>query len=148
MNSATSRPRSPTSEITLTCAEVDRAIKIRLTVAGVFWDGGNELRQLVSSLRLEDRVELRDRKFSHAALRAAWPAQQPGSALPRGLGKGCIHDLDQAVVALHTLILPDSSPPHGKRRYPARQHAQSAEHKCPARGYEYVKPAYQRQYAG
>lgn len=41
-------------------AEVDRALRIRLTVAGVFWDGGEELRRLVTSLRLEDRVELRD----------------------------------------------------------------------------------------
>jgi glycosyltransferase involved in cell wall biosynthesis len=41
-------------------AQVDRGIRVRLTVAGVFWDGGAELRQLVSDLGLEDRVELRD----------------------------------------------------------------------------------------
>jgi glycosyltransferase involved in cell wall biosynthesis len=34
--------------------------RVRLTVAGVFWDGGEELRRRVSALGLQDRVELRD----------------------------------------------------------------------------------------
>ncbi len=33
---------------------------VRLTVAGVFWDGGAALRQRVAELGIEDRVELRD----------------------------------------------------------------------------------------
>ncbi len=41
-------------------ARVPREIRIRLVVAGVFWDGGEELRRLVHELRLQDRVELRD----------------------------------------------------------------------------------------
>jgi glycosyltransferase involved in cell wall biosynthesis len=41
-------------------AAVDRGLRVRLTVAGVFWDGGAELRQLVADLDLQDRVELRD----------------------------------------------------------------------------------------
>ncbi len=41
-------------------ASVDRGLRVRLTVAGAFWDGGAELRQLVAELGLEDRVELRD----------------------------------------------------------------------------------------
>jgi glycosyltransferase involved in cell wall biosynthesis len=41
-------------------AELDRDLKVRLTIAGVFWDGGTELRRLVTELGLEDRVELRD----------------------------------------------------------------------------------------
>jgi glycosyltransferase involved in cell wall biosynthesis len=32
---------------------------VRLTVAGVFWDGGEDLRRRVCALGLEDRVELR-----------------------------------------------------------------------------------------
>jgi glycosyltransferase involved in cell wall biosynthesis len=34
--------------------------RVRLTVAGVFWDGGAELRARVAALGIEDRVELRD----------------------------------------------------------------------------------------
>ncbi len=41
-------------------SRVDRSLHVRLTVAGVFWDGGVELARLVSELCLEDRVELRD----------------------------------------------------------------------------------------
>lgn len=41
-------------------AELDRSVRVRLTIAGVFWDGGAELRRLVSELGLQDRVELRD----------------------------------------------------------------------------------------
>jgi glycosyltransferase involved in cell wall biosynthesis len=35
-------------------------LRVRLTVAGVFWDGGEELRHRVSALGLQDRVELCD----------------------------------------------------------------------------------------
>jgi glycosyltransferase involved in cell wall biosynthesis len=41
-------------------ARVPRERRVRLTVAGVFWDGGAELRALVDELGLGDRVELRD----------------------------------------------------------------------------------------
>jgi glycosyltransferase involved in cell wall biosynthesis len=41
-------------------ALLDRSVRVRLTVAGVFWDGGASLREQVSRLGLEDRVELRD----------------------------------------------------------------------------------------
>ena len=41
-------------------AELDRDLNVRLTIAGVFWDGGAELRRLVAELGLQDRVELRD----------------------------------------------------------------------------------------
>lgn len=41
-------------------AELDQDLKVRLTIAGVFWDGGATLRRLVAELGLEDRVELRD----------------------------------------------------------------------------------------
>lgn len=34
-------------------------LRVRLTVAGVFWDGGEDLRRRVCALGLEDRVELR-----------------------------------------------------------------------------------------
>jgi glycosyltransferase involved in cell wall biosynthesis len=42
-------------------ARVDPGVNVRLTVAGVFWDGAEELRRRVGALGLEDRVELRDR---------------------------------------------------------------------------------------
>jgi glycosyltransferase involved in cell wall biosynthesis len=35
-------------------------LHVRLTVAGVFWDGGEELRRQVARLGIEDRVALRD----------------------------------------------------------------------------------------
>ncbi len=35
-------------------------LRARLTVAGVFWDGGEELRRRVAALGIDDRVELRD----------------------------------------------------------------------------------------
>jgi glycosyltransferase involved in cell wall biosynthesis len=35
-------------------------VRVRLTVAGVFWDGGEELRARVRALGLQERVELRD----------------------------------------------------------------------------------------
>jgi glycosyltransferase involved in cell wall biosynthesis len=41
-------------------ALVPRDLRVKLTVAGVFWDGGDELRAKVRALRLEDVVELRD----------------------------------------------------------------------------------------
>ena len=41
-------------------ARIGPALKVRLTVAGVFWDGGEELRARVRALGLEERVELRD----------------------------------------------------------------------------------------
>lgn len=41
-------------------ARVRRDLRVRLTVAGVFWDGGEELRGQIARLGLEDRVELRD----------------------------------------------------------------------------------------
>jgi glycosyltransferase involved in cell wall biosynthesis len=41
-------------------AQLDCRLRVRLTIAGVFWDGGAELQRLVAELALEDRVELRD----------------------------------------------------------------------------------------
>jgi glycosyltransferase involved in cell wall biosynthesis len=41
-------------------ARLPRGLRVRLTVAGVFWDGGAELRRRVHELALQDRVELRD----------------------------------------------------------------------------------------
>jgi glycosyltransferase involved in cell wall biosynthesis len=41
-------------------AKVRPELSVRLTVAGVFWDGGEDLRRRVSALGLADRVELRD----------------------------------------------------------------------------------------
>lgn len=41
-------------------ARVRGDLRVRLTVAGVFWDGGAELRARVAALGLADRVELRD----------------------------------------------------------------------------------------
>jgi glycosyltransferase involved in cell wall biosynthesis len=41
-------------------ALVRRDLRVKLTVAGVFWDGGDELRAKVRALGLEDVVELRD----------------------------------------------------------------------------------------
>jgi glycosyltransferase involved in cell wall biosynthesis len=41
-------------------AAVDRRLRVRLTIAGAFWDGGAELRRLVTELGLQHRVELRD----------------------------------------------------------------------------------------
>jgi D-inositol-3-phosphate glycosyltransferase len=41
-------------------ARVRDGLRVRLTVAGVFWDGGAALRNRVAALGLEDRVELRD----------------------------------------------------------------------------------------
>jgi D-inositol-3-phosphate glycosyltransferase len=41
-------------------ALVDPGLRVRLVVAGVFWDGGRELRAQVERLGLEARVELRD----------------------------------------------------------------------------------------
>jgi glycosyltransferase involved in cell wall biosynthesis len=41
-------------------ARVGRRLRVRLTVAGLFWDRGEELRARVAALGLEDRVELRD----------------------------------------------------------------------------------------
>lgn len=41
-------------------ARLPRQLSVRLTVAGVFWDGGDELRRQIAALGLEDRVELRD----------------------------------------------------------------------------------------
>ncbi|MEA2199276.1 MAG: D-inositol-3-phosphate glycosyltransferase [Solirubrobacteraceae bacterium] len=41
-------------------ARIEPAVRVRLTVAGVFWDGGEELRGRVRALGLEERVELRD----------------------------------------------------------------------------------------
>jgi glycosyltransferase involved in cell wall biosynthesis len=46
-------------------AGVDRALAVRLVVAGRFWEGRNELRELVDQLGLGDRVELRDRYVSN-----------------------------------------------------------------------------------
>jgi glycosyltransferase involved in cell wall biosynthesis len=41
-------------------ARVDPALRVKLVVAGVFWDGGRELRARVDGLGLAGRVELRD----------------------------------------------------------------------------------------
>jgi glycosyltransferase involved in cell wall biosynthesis len=41
-------------------ARVDPRLRVRLVVAGAFWDGGRELRAQVERLGLDDRVELRD----------------------------------------------------------------------------------------
>lgn len=41
-------------------ARIEPTVHVRLTVAGVFWDGGASLRAHVRALALEDRVELRD----------------------------------------------------------------------------------------
>ena len=41
-------------------ADLDPSLRVRLTIAGVFWDGGVELQRLVTELGLQDRVELRD----------------------------------------------------------------------------------------
>jgi glycosyltransferase involved in cell wall biosynthesis len=46
-------------------AKVPARLRVRLTVAGVFWDGGAELRARVRALGLEDRVELRDEFVSN-----------------------------------------------------------------------------------
>lgn len=41
-------------------ARLPAALNARLTIAGVCWDGGRELRDRIAALGLEDRVELRD----------------------------------------------------------------------------------------
>jgi glycosyltransferase involved in cell wall biosynthesis len=51
-------------------ARVDPALRVRLVVAGAFWDGGSELRAQVGRLGLHERVELREGYVSdeHAAV--------------------------------------------------------------------------------
>ncbi len=44
-------------------------------------------------------IELADRKWPDTALRAAHPAHQPRSALPRSFSQSGIHDLDESTVA-------------------------------------------------
>jgi glycosyltransferase involved in cell wall biosynthesis len=46
-------------------ARIGPEVHVRLTVAGVFWDGGEELRGRVHALGLEERVELRDEFVSN-----------------------------------------------------------------------------------
>ena len=41
-------------------ARLPRTLRARLTIAGVCWDGGRELRARIAALGIEDRVELRD----------------------------------------------------------------------------------------
>ena len=41
-------------------ARLPRTLHVRLTIAGVCWDGGRELRTAIDALGIEDRVELRD----------------------------------------------------------------------------------------
>jgi glycosyltransferase involved in cell wall biosynthesis len=46
-------------------ARLPRTLHARLTVAGVCWDGGHELRARIAALGIEDRVELRDEFVSN-----------------------------------------------------------------------------------
>jgi glycosyltransferase involved in cell wall biosynthesis len=51
-------------------ARLPRTLHVRLTIAGVCWDGGRELRAAIAALGIDDRVEIRDGFVSneHAAL--------------------------------------------------------------------------------
>ncbi|MGA2928481.1 MAG: glycosyltransferase, partial [Solirubrobacteraceae bacterium] len=46
-------------------ARLPRTLHVRLTIAGVCWDGGRELRAAIAALGIDDRVELRDRFVSN-----------------------------------------------------------------------------------
>jgi glycosyltransferase involved in cell wall biosynthesis len=48
-------------------ARLPRALHVRLTIAGVCWDGGRELRASIAALGIDDRVELRDGFVSNEA---------------------------------------------------------------------------------
>lgn len=62
-------------------ARVRPELHVRLTVAGVFWDGGAELRRQVAALELEHRVELRSGYVSNEEAALLFSAAD-GSLLP------------------------------------------------------------------
>jgi hypothetical protein len=57
------------------------------------------LLELRESLLQTENVQLINRKYSNATLRATWPASQPFTTPARGIGQRSVNDLDQGLIS-------------------------------------------------